>query len=98
MINRNCIKFILLISFIFSACSNPELEKAKIELEEAKCRTEHVKFILENGTNTMLLAKTIGLDKELRIYQELQTDTTITCDSLKKAWSNFSDLVYKKSK
>ena len=87
--------FLCIVSF---SCSNPELDAAKKKLEESKCRLEKSQEILENGTNQMLLAKKIGLDKELEAFNKVQADTTISCDSLTNAWNHFSDLVYQKSK
>jgi hypothetical protein len=83
--------------FLFS-CSTPELDSAKKKLEESKCKVEHAQFVLENGMNTMLLAKKLGLEKELENYNKIQTDSTISCDSIERAWKNISDLVYEKSK
>ena len=87
-----------LLCFLLFSCSNPGLDAAKKKLEESNCKLEQSMEILENGTNTMLMAKEIGLEKELDAFNKLQADTTISCDSLKNAWHHFSDLVYQKSK
>lgn len=80
------------------SCSSPELESSKKKLGEIQCKAEVSKEILENGVNQMALGQKLGLQKELDVFNHIQSDSTVSCDSLKKAWRSFSDLVYEKSK
>jgi hypothetical protein len=90
--------FISLVCIAAFGCSTPELEAALKKGEEAKCKADQINEITENGMNTMILASKIGLKKELTEFQKIQSDTTVSCDSLKYAWNRFSDLVHEKSK
>lgn len=93
------INFTISFAFMFIlGCSNPELDAAIKRGEDLKCKAEQISEISQNGTNTMLLATKIGLKKELEEFNKIQSDTTVSCDSLKNAWYRFSDLVYQKSK
>jgi len=93
---KNFIKISTLSLLIFS-CQNTEVEKQELKLEESKCRTELIQFISENGMNTMALAQSIGMGKEVDEFIKLESDTTVTCDSLSKAFDKLSDDVYKKT-
>jgi uncharacterized protein YaaN involved in tellurite resistance len=92
---------ILVIAIVFSSCVYPEKEAAmaaaKKKQEEAHCKVDLTKSILENGMNIMLLANQVGLKKQVDNFNKMQSDSTISCDSLKKAWDNLSDLTSKKS-
>ena len=55
--------------------------------------------MVENGTNTMVLGKRLGLEKDLEAFNKIQLDTSalVTCDSVKNSWQRFSALVQEKS-
>lgn len=93
---KSFIKISILSLLIFS-CKNNEVKKQESKLEESKCRYELIQFINENGMNTMALAQSIGMKKEVDDFFKLESDTTITCDSLQKAWNKLSDDVYQKT-
>lgn len=88
---------ILALSILLFSCSNPELEKQEKKYEESKCKVEFSKSLSDHGINTMVLAERVGMKKDLDSFMKLQSDSTITCDSLKNAWSKFQDDVNKKS-
>ena len=93
---KNFIKIYALSLLIFS-CQNTKLEKLESILEESKCRTELIQSISKNGMNTMVLAQSIGMEKEVDEFIKLESDTTVTCDSLKNAWGKLSGDVFKKT-
>ncbi len=93
---KNFIKISALSLLIFS-CKNTEVEKQESKLEESKCKTELIQFISENGMNTMALAQSIGMEKEVDEFIKLESDSTITCDSLQRAFDKLSDDVYRKT-
>ena len=84
---------ILLASFsIFGmACADPNMKNLEAKLEEAKCRSEFSKSLLDNSMNTMLLLQQEH-KSELEAFQKLQADTTVSCDSLKNEWRKLTDL------
>ena len=84
-------------SLLFSACSDPEVEKQEALLKESTCKQELIMSISENSDNTYALALKIGMKKELEQFMAIQSDTTVSCDSLETAWSNFQDAVLSKS-
>lgn len=92
---------VLVITILLSSCVYPEQEAAlannKQKSDEARCKMEQSKFVLEYGMNIMILAEQKGLKKQVDNYNKIQTDSTISCDSIIKAWDNLSDLVSKKS-
>jgi|688.fasta_scaffold311229_2 hypothetical protein len=79
-------------------CSNPELDSLKQKQKELDCKAEFSKSLLDHGTNIMLLGKEVGLQKELDEFHKIQSDTTASCDSIKKSWDLFQKLVDDKSK
>ncbi len=83
---------ILLASFsIFGmACADPNMKNLEAKLAEAKCRSEFLKS-LDNSINTMLLLQQEH-KAELEAYQKLQSDSTVSCDSLKNEWRRLTDL------
>lgn len=89
---------VLAIVVVLFSCSNPELDAAKKKQKEGECLLALKRNILDNGTNVIALAQKIGLEKELNEFNKLQSDSTISCDSLRNSWNRFSDLVYEKSK
>jgi hypothetical protein len=93
---------VLVLAMVFSSCVYPEQEAAlaaaKKKQEEAHCKLEQTKLVLESGMNIMTLAKQVGLKKEVDNYNKIQSDSTISCDSIKKAWNNLSELALSKSK
>jgi poly(3-hydroxybutyrate) depolymerase len=92
---------VLVLSMVFYSCVYPEQEAAmaaaKKKADEAHCKADFAMSILENGMNTMQLATQVGLKKQVDNFNKMQSDSTISCDSLKKAWDNLSDLTSKKS-
>jgi hypothetical protein len=91
---------IISITFIFSlinSCSNPELEAAQKKQEEIDCKVEFSKLLLENSLNIEVLAGKVGLQKEIDDFHKLQSDSTVSCDSIKNTWNRLSDLVLEKS-
>jgi PBP1b-binding outer membrane lipoprotein LpoB len=92
---------VLVLAMVFSSCVYPEQEAAlaaaKKKQEEAHCKLDLAKSILENGMNTMQLATQVGLKKQVDNFNKMQSDSNISCDSLKKACDNLSDLTSKKS-
>jgi hypothetical protein len=93
---------VLVLSLVFSSCVYPEQEAAmaaaKKKADEAHCKADLAMSILENGMNTMQLATQVGLKKQVDNFNKMQSDSTISCDSLKKAWDNLSELALSKSK
>ena len=93
---------VLVLAMVFSSCVYPEQEAAmaaaKKKQEEAHCKVDLAKSILENGMNIMLLANQVGLKKQVDNFNKIQSDSTISCDSIKKAWDNLSELALSKSK
>jgi uncharacterized protein YaaN involved in tellurite resistance len=93
---------VLVMAIVFSSCVYPEQEAAlaaaKKKQEEAHCKLDLAKSILENGTNIMLLANQVGLKKQVDNFNKMQSDSTISCDSLKKTWDNLTELALSKSK
>jgi hypothetical protein len=89
--------FFTAIVVAFASCTNPEVKNAESKLKDSQCKADFSKFLLESGMNTMALSKVVGMDKELNDFNQLQSDTTISCDSLMSAWDSFSNLVLKKS-
>lgn len=90
---KNLVKFTVLSLVLFS-CKDPELEKQKAELKESSCRLE-VAHTVSESTFTELGVK-VGMKQEIEDFMKLQEDSTITCDSLKLAWSTLTDKIQKK--
>jgi hypothetical protein len=84
-------------SLLFFACSDPEVEKQEALLKEITCKKDLLISISENSDNTFALALKIGMKKELEQFMAIESDTTVSCDSLQTAWSNFQDAVLSKS-
>ncbi len=79
------------------ACNDPEVEKQEALSKEITCKKDLLISISENSDNTFALALKIGMKKELEQFMAIQSDTTVSCDSLQTAWSNFQDAVLNKS-
>ncbi len=94
-------KIILLIVcpiMLLTNCSNPELDKAKEKQKESACKAEFSKTLVDHGTNTMLLGKELGLQKELDEFDKIHNDSTASCDSIRNSWERFQKSVEEKSK
>jgi hypothetical protein len=72
--------------------SNEELLAKK--LEEAKCKADFGKFLLENSMNTQARLINEGFQKDVDAFYEMRKDTLITCDSIQKAWDNLSAKIH----
>jgi len=76
----------------FTSCVDPETEKAQKKLEEGKCREEALDEIVENY-DLLTLGISKGFEKETKAFQKTYKDSTINCESLKKSWQEYKDLV-----
>jgi uncharacterized protein YaaN involved in tellurite resistance len=90
---------VLILALVFSSCVYPEQEAAmaaaKKNSDEAHCKLDLAKEVLE-GTNIILLANQVGLKKQVDNFNKMQSDSTISCDSLKKTWNNLKELALSK--
>jgi hypothetical protein len=91
---KNLVKFTVLSLVLFS-CKDPELEKQKAELKESSCRLEVAHTVSESPAIIELGVK-VGMKQEIEDFMKLEEDSTITCDSLKLAWSTLTDKIQKK--
>ena len=82
---------------LLNSCQSIEEKKKADELaakaEEAKCRADFSKQLVDYSTNTMALALEVGLKKELEEFQKLSADSTVNCAERKKAWEAFQTKV-----
>lgn len=86
------------------ACGNPtnkteskQLSKEELiakKLEEAQCKADFGKMLLENTMNTQARLINKGFQKDLDAFYELRKDTLITCDSIKSAWDNLTAKIH----
>lgn len=83
------------LSIFGIACSDSKVKNLELKLEETKCKTEFSAFVLESGTNIMMLAKEKGLETELDSFQKSQNDTLVSCAQLKEQWEKLSEMVNK---
>jgi len=89
--------FLIAVSFAIISCSDSgsqsktqtKLQKEEMKLEELKCRAEFSKQLLDYENTTIMVAS--ELPKEFKEFQKLQTDSTVTCDSLKNTWENLCE-------
>ena len=72
-----------------SAQSKKELSTLEAKLKETKCRTEFSEQLLEFSSTTERVYRT--LPKEYNEFQKMQTDSTVSCDSLKTIWRKLCD-------
>ena len=83
--------FVLLLGVVLlnSCVSTEEKKKADAldeKVKEMKCRADFSKELYDYGMNAMLLAKEVGLSKELDEFNTLAADSTVNCADRKKAW------------
>ncbi len=87
------ILFCFIVLFTLISCEDAEVKRLKAISEDSKCKADFAGWLVDNGTNIMVLGNRLGLRKELEKFNKLQGDSTITCDSLKNAFSLYSDVV-----
>jgi|LakMenE18May11ns_1017448.scaffolds.fasta_scaffold7551142_1 hypothetical protein len=75
----------------FVACENPELKEKQAKLNEMKCKTDFVLDLSANTSSTQALLISKGFENELTAFWKLQSDTLVSCDSLRNAWKTLSD-------
>ena len=83
--------FVLLLGVVLlNSCQSIDEKKKADALEEKakemKCRADFSKQLYEYGINKSLLAKEVGLSKELDEFDKLAADSTVSCADRKKAW------------
>lgn len=81
---------LLLGVILLNSCQSVEEKKKADELaakaEEAKCRADFSKQVYDYGMNKMEMGLRVGMKKELDEFQKMQSDSTVKCADLKKAW------------
>ena len=73
------------------ACEDSKMKELDAKVEESKCRAEFASWLYEHSLNTELLLIQNGYQDEVDAFHMLQKDTLISCDSLKKVWSDLSE-------
>jgi hypothetical protein len=82
---------------LFTSCKNEELEKSEKKGEELKCKAEFIQSLIGNSENIIVLGNQSGLKNEYEEYLKIQSDSTKTCEEIKKAWEDYTNLVDKKT-
>ena len=84
--------FSLLVStLILVSCSDSSHEKTlKAKQIEAECKAHFSKQLYEHSDNITAALISEGYKTDLDAFLELQKDTTISCDSIKKSWDRLS--------
>lgn len=81
---------LLLGVILLNSCQSIEEKKKADELaakaEEAKCHADFSKQVYDYGMNKMEMGLRLGMKKELDEFQKMQSDSTVKCADLKKAW------------
>jgi len=88
---------LMLLAIIVWSCKDEKLEALEKKTQEATCKTEFMLSLIDNSENTIVLGNQLGLEHEYEAYLKVQADTSATCKEVRNKWSEYSDLVYKKS-